>query len=81
MTVYRWFAVRDRCELAGIWGAERGSIILDEKSYNKIKSDLLFVSLDSIIYHIIGSFPRVSEYVSMFSFVWTLPVFLKELYG
>ena len=48
---------------------------------NKIKSDLLLVSLDSIIYHKIDAFSRMSESVFSLSIVPTLPGFLKELYG
>ena len=47
----------------------------------KIKSDLLLVSLDSIIYHKIDTFTRMSESVFSLSIVPTLPEFLKELYG
>ena len=61
----------------GLLGKEISKFL--EKDNTIIKSDLLFVSLDSIVYHKIDNFPRVSEYVSMFRIVPTLPIFLKVL--
>jgi len=48
---------------------------------NKIKSDLLLVSLDAIIYHKIDALSRMSESVFLLSIEPTLPKLLKELYG
>ena len=48
---------------------------------NKIKSDLLLVSLYAIIYHKIDAFSRMSESVFLLSIEPTLPKLLKELYG
>ena len=48
---------------------------------NKIKSDLLLVSLYAIIYHKIDALSRMSESVFLLIIVPTFPKFLKELYG